>query len=229
MLGLDINYTLLIIVSLLLSGGAQLYISSQYKKWGNVQNSRNVTGSEAGRLIVDKTEVDNIKFESSPGELSDHYDPKSHTIRLSEGVAQKSSVASVAIVAHELGHALQHQKGTALIQVRNLLLPAITISPQIAYILIILGLSLRLSGLFELGILFYSLVVFFSLLTIPIEFDASRRALILLKNSNIMNTETELNGAKSVLRAAGFTYVATGVTALLQLLYFLSMGGRRNR
>ena len=154
--------------------------------------------------------------------MTDHYDPRSHTVRTSEGVAGKHSVAAMAIVAHELGHAQQHENGSLLIKMRNVLVPAVRVSPQIAYLLIIIGLIFNLTGAFTLGIVFYGLVVLFSVLTLPVEFDASRRGLKLLDEAGLMVNEQDRKGSRGVLMAAGATYLAAAITAVIQLLYLLS-------
>ncbi len=139
-----------------------------------------------GRGVSDtKVNTSHIAFERVSGQMTDHYDPRSNTVRMSDGVAGKHSVAAMAIVAHELGHAQQHENGSLFIKMRNVLLPAMRFSPQIAYLLIIVGLIFNLTGAFKLGIVFYGVVVLFSLLTLPVEFDASRRGLKLLEQSGL--------------------------------------------
>jgi Zn-dependent membrane protease YugP len=168
-----------------------------------------------------------IRFTTVPGELTDHYDPRNHTVRMSEVVAKTPSVSSMAIVAHELGHAQQHEDRSLLIQIRNVFVPAVTFSPTIAYFCIFLGLVFNFVGLIYIGILFYGLMVLFTLITLPVEIDASRRGIKLLSQSGLMQTSTDEKGSKSVLTAAAMTYVAAAVTAILQLLYYISIGRRR--
>lgn len=223
---IDPLYMFILIVSLVVTGGAQLMVSNNFKKYGKIRNKEGLTGAQAGHLIAQQTGLDNIKFEQVTGKLTDHYDPKSNTVRLSPDVANKDSIAAVAITAHELGHAQQYKVGSSLIKARSFLIPAVTLSPQIAYVLIMMGLIFQLPGLFNLGIIFYALVVFFSLLTIPVEFDASKRALKTIEENKILDS-TELEGANKVLKSAGLTYVAAGVSSLLQLLYYLSVSRRR--
>ena len=134
----------------------------------------------------------------------------------------------MAVVAHELGHAQQHEENSFLIQMRNFLVPAVSLSPQIAFGLIFVGFLLRADGLLWLGILFFGLVVLFSVLTLPVEFDASRRGLILLREAGLMSNDEDQNGSRTVLTAAALTYVAAAVTAILQLLYYISLAQRRN-
>jgi Zn-dependent membrane protease YugP len=168
-----------------------------------------------------------IRFATVPGNLTDHYDPRSHTVRMSQSVASTPSVASMAIVAHELGHAQQHERNSILIQMRNLLVPAVTVSPRVAYFCIFLGLFFRMTGLIYLGVLFYGLMVLFTLVTLPVEIDASRRGIKLLEQSGLMQTTSDAQGSKSVLSAAAMTYVAAAVTAILTMLYYLSLARRR--
>jgi Zn-dependent membrane protease YugP len=171
--------------------------------------------------------VEGIQFERTPGQLTDHYDPRTHTVRLSEATADKTSVAAMAIVAHELGHAQQHEQRSALMSLRSILVPAVTVSPTIAYLLIFVGWIFAIPGLFQLGILFYGLMVIFAIVTIPVEMDASRRALKLLDQADLVHTEDDRQGSRRVLIAAASTYIAAAVTAVLQLLYYLSLARRR--
>ena len=268
------TYLLVFVITLVISGAAQLYVRSAYKKWGKVGNGAGLTGVEVGYAIVNRTdlggsglEIDvpelrklkelqtqgvisqreyeakasqinaqakdtavnrsTIGFEKVRGELSDHYDPRTHTVRLSEGVANRKSVASMAIVAHELGHAQQHENNSFLISMRNVLVPAVRFSPQIAYILILIGFFFNLVGALWLGILFYALMVIFSVLTLPVEIDASRRGIKLLQESGLIQVEQDERGARNVLTAAATTYIAAAVTAILTLLYYISIARRR--
>lgn len=243
----DPSYLLLMLITLVISGAAQLYVTSAYKKWSQVRNHLNMTGAQVGQAIIDRTTLGDaayapatvqtmggslvngstIRFQRVGGQLTDHYDPRSHTVRLSDAVATQPTVASMAIVAHELGHAQQHEQASVLITLRNFLVPAVQFSPQIAYIMIFLGLILRITGLIYLGILFYGLMVLFTLITLPVEIDASRRGLALLRESNLMSSDEDAAGSRRVLTAAAMTYVAAAVTAVLTLLYYLSLANRR--
>jgi Zn-dependent membrane protease YugP len=171
--------------------------------------------------------VEGIHFERTPGQLTDHYDPRSNTVRLSEATADKDSVAAMAVVAHELGHAQQHETGSILMSMRNFLVPAVSLSPRIAYLLILVGWIFALPGFFQLGILFYGLMVLFAIVTIPVEVDASRRALKLLNGADLMRTDADRQGSRRVLAAAASTYIAAAITAILQLLYYISLARRR--
>ena len=148
-------------------------------------------------------------------------------MRLSDSTYDKATVTAMAVTAHELGHVQQYQTGSALIKARGFLLPALQFSPTISYIAILFGLWFNIAGLFTIGIIFFSLMVLFSILTIPVEFDASRRGLKLLEEAGLMVTEEDRQGSKQLLTAAGLTYLAAAVTSILQLLYYISIAQRR--
>ena len=244
---IDPGYLLLMVVTLVISGAAQLFVTSAYKKWGGVHNAVNMTGVQVGQAIVDRTPLGDfvnapkavqaagqfgqagstIRFQRAAGQLTDHYDPRTHSVSLSEDVANQPSVAAMAIVAHELGHAQQHEQSSVLITLRNFLVPAIQFSPQIAYIMIFLGFLLRSADLIYIGALLYGVMVLFTLITLPVEIDASRRALALLREANLIHDEKDAGGARQVLTAAAMTYVAAAVTAVLTLMYYLSLANRR--
>lgn len=247
MVWFDPAYMLFVFIpATIISLAAQWYVRSQFSKWSKVRNTANMTGTQVAQRIIDRTSVGDVTFERpqpmrgmrpatagislerTAGAFTDHYDPRTHTVRMSDETANTPSVAAMAVVAHELGHAQQHEENSFLIQMRNFLVPAVSISPQIAFGLIFLGFLLRASGLLWLGIIFFGLVVLFSILTLPVEFDASRRGLILLRESGLMMSNEDEGGSRSVLTAAGLTYVAAAITALLQLLYYISLAQRRN-
>jgi uncharacterized protein len=224
----DMNYIWLVLIpSLVLSLGAQLYVRSAYSKWGRSRNSAGLSGAEIGSRIVRAAGLSGVNFEGTPGQLTDHYDPASHTVRLSQDVAAKPSVAAMAIVAHELGHAQQHKEKSVLIGMRSFLVPAMRFSPTAAYGLILAGLFFNVTDLLWLGIGFFGLVVMFMLLTLPVEFDASRRGLALLHQAGLMTSAQDAGGARQVLTAAALTYVAAFVSSLLTLIYYISLAQRR--
>lgn len=225
----DMGYLLWVFIpSLVLSGLAQLFVSSAYNKWGNTRNTLGLTGLDVARQIMSRTNVNGVQIEGTPGKLTDHYDPRDNTIRISQSNATLPSVAGMAIVAHELGHAQQHQEGSLLIQARNFLVPAVQFSPTIGYLMIIMGLMLNLTGLFQLGILLFGVMVVFMILTLPVEIDASRRGMKLLRESGVMASEQDASGAQQMLTAAALTYFAAAIGAVLQLLYFMSLGRSRD-
>jgi Zn-dependent membrane protease YugP len=215
--------------TLLLSFGVQMYLKSTISKWSAVPNSSGVTGAATTQILFDRTPLDAIPVQRTPGQLSDHYDPRSNVVRLSETVADKKSVAAMAVAAHELGHVQQYQTGSGLIKMRGLLLPALQFSPTLSYICIMLGILFNMTGLMWLGVLFFGLMVLFSLLTLPVEFDASKRGMRLLDESGLLKAPEDKKGAQQVLRAAGMTYLAAAVTSVLQLLYYVSIVSRQRR
>jgi Zn-dependent membrane protease YugP len=224
----DGNYLLWVFLpTLILSLLAQFFVRSAFSKWGNIRNSLNMSGVQVAERLAQNAGL-TVGLEGTPGPMGDHYDPSSHIVRLSQEVAAKPSVAAMAVVAHELGHAQQHQANSVLIQMRNFLVPAMTISPNIAYGLILAGLLLNVAGLIWLGVLFFGIVVMFMLLTLPVEIDASMRGLRLLRDAGMMQTSDDASGSRQVLTAAALTYVAAFVTALLQLLYYASIASRRD-
>jgi Zn-dependent membrane protease YugP len=224
----DPNYLLFVFVpTLILSLAAQLFVRSAYNKWSQARNAAGLSGVQVAQRIFNSTNVRPLPLEGTPGELTDHYDPQQNVVRLSEGIATVPSVASMAVVAHELGHVQQHQENSLLIAMRNFLVPAVRFSPTIGYLMIILGLWLRLTELAWLGIIIFGLMVVFMILTLPVEIDASRRGMALLQSSSLLVTEEDRSGARQVLTAAALTYFAAAITAVLQLLYFISLASRR--
>lgn len=215
------------IPTMLLSLGVQIYLKRSYAKWSKVRNSTNLTGTQVGEALFQRTNLMNIPLEVVPGQMTDHFDPRANVVRLSQGTASQPSVAAMAIAAHELGHVQQYQTGSALIKARNFLVPAVQFSPMISYAAIMIGLILNITGLFWVGIAFFGVMVFFTILTLPVEFDASRRGLKLLTEAGLMGSREDQQGARSVLRAAALTYVAAAVTSILQLLYYISIANRR--
>jgi Zn-dependent membrane protease YugP len=226
----DPTYILLVMIpSLILSLGAQFFVRSAYSKWSNIRNSAGLSGVQVADAIFRRTNVAPIRLEGAPGQLSDHFDPGNNVVRLSQGIATVPSVAAMAVVAHELGHVQQYQSKSPLIAMRSFLVPAVQFSPTISYILIFLGLIINATSLIWLGILAFGLVVIFMILTLPVEFDASRRALILLREGGLLQSPEDESGARQVLNAAALTYVAAAVGAVLQLLYYVSLAQGRSR
>jgi Zn-dependent membrane protease YugP len=220
----DLHYVLYVMIpTLIISGAVQIYLKSTYSKWRQVRNSAGETGAQVGQALFDRTSLKTVPFRRAQGELGDNFDPRAGVVNLSPAVATQPSVASMAIVAHELGHVQQHQERSALMAMRNFLVPAVVISPNIAYFMIFFGLILQLTGLIWLGVFFFALMVVFSIVTLPVEIDASRRGLRLLAEAGFMQTESDRTGARKVLTAAGLTYLGAAVTAILQLLFFISM------
>ncbi|MBI3159939.1 MAG: zinc metallopeptidase [Chloroflexi bacterium] len=235
------DYLLMVMLpTFILMMAAQLYVSSAYRRWSQVRNGSGLTGAEAlGRLIDHAAArgvgvetgggIRSLRLEMIGGNLTDHYDPRSKVIRLSPAVAQQPSVAAVAIAAHELGHALQDQEDYFPLRLRGAMVPAVQIGSWLGWILIFAGLIFGLTGLAWLGVLVFSTGAAFALLTLPVELDASARARRLLADSGIISGGEEQRGVNHVLNAAAFTYVAALITAVLQLLYFVSLVSGRRR
>ncbi|HLE52102.1 MAG TPA: zinc metallopeptidase [Anaerolineales bacterium] len=225
------TYFLYMLPALLLMMAAQWYVSSVYRKWSQVPNRSRLSGAEAAQRLIRNGGLYEVEVEGVAGNLSDHYDPRKKVLRLSRGVHQGRSVAAVAIAAHELGHAMQDQEGYALLRLRSALVPAVNIGSTLGWILIILGLVLRMSGLAWLGVLVFAAGAVFALATLPVELNASARAKQMLLQTGIVVGEDEQRGVNNVLNAAAMTYIAALATAVLQLLYYVSlvggMGGRR--
>lgn len=217
-----------LIPTLIISIGVQLYLKSTTAKWSQVQNGAHVTGAKAAQYIFAKTPLNPIPLERVPGNMTDHFDPGANVVRLSQTTADKTSVAAMAIAAHELGHVQQYQTGSGLIKMRGFLLPALQFSPTLSYIAIFFGFWFNLTGLIWIGIFFFGLMVLFSILTLPVEINASHRGLRLLDEAGLMVTEEDRKGARAVLTAAGLTYLAAAVTSILQLLYYISVAQRRS-
>jgi uncharacterized protein len=211
---------------LLISAFVQIYLKSTFTKWSKARNSAGITGLQAGQILFNRTSLSPIPMERIPGELSDHFDPGANIVRLSDPVATRQSVAAMAVCAHELGHVQQYQTGSAMIGARNFLLPALQFSPMLSYLAIFFGLVFQMVNWVWIGIFFFGLMVLFSLLTLPIEIDASRRGLKLLRQAGLIQTEDDTKGARQVLTAAALTYLAAAITSILQLLYYISVARR---
>jgi len=208
---------------------AQWYVNSAYNKWGKIRNQRNLTGSDAAERLIRAAQLHDLKIEKIRGNLTDHYDPRSKTLRLSQGVADAPSVAALAIAAHELGHAQQDQEDYIPLRFRAALVPMVNIGSYLGWIFIIGGLLLNLANLSWLGIVIFSGGAIFALATLPVELNASARARRMLAETGLVTSPEETNGVRNVLNAAALTYVAGLFQAVMQLLYFVSLvgGGRR--
>lgn len=214
------------------------YVKSAYNKWSQVRASSGLTGAQVAQRLINSSAyvtsgtgrgLFDVRVQGIGGNLSDHYDPRSKTLRLSEGVYNRNSVAAVAIAAHELGHALQDAEDYLPLRFRGALVPAVNIGSWLGWILILVGLFLNMTNLAWLGVLIFSGGAIFALATLPVELDASNRAKQLLAQTGIIQGEREQRGVNAVLNAAALTYVAALVTAVLQLLYFASLvAGRRD-
>lgn len=211
---------------------AQWKVKSSYSRWSKIANAHNLSGLQAAEKLIRENGLYGISIEKIPGQLTDNYDPRSKTLNLSEGTIRYGSVASLAIVAHEIGHAQQDSQRSVLLQARSGLVPVVNIGSQAALPLFLLGYFLQFTPLMWLGVIAFSLAFVFTLVTLPVEIDASSRAMKMLRGSGLLMGEKEIRGARSVLTAAALTYVAAMLTALAQLLYYVMLangGGRRRR
>lgn len=225
------QYLLYMAPALLVMLLAQWYVKSTYKKWGQVPARSQINGAEAARRLKSAGGLHDVQIQQVQGELSDHYDPRKKTLKLSRGVFQGNSVASLAIAAHELGHALQDKEGYIPLRFRSMLVPAVNVGSTLGWILIMVGLLINATGLAWLGVFAFSGGAIFALATLPVELNASARAKQLLSQSGIIQGAREKQGVNSVLNAAALTYVASLFTAVMQLLYWISLvsGGSRRR
>jgi len=223
------TYLMYMIPAFILMGLTSWYVKSAYNKWSRVQAQSRLTGTQAAQRLISTGGMYGVQVQSVAGNLTDHYDPRNKTLYLSQGVANVASVASVAIAAHELGHAMQDAEDYFPLRFRAALVPIVNIGSNLGWILIMIGLFLRFTQLAWLGVLVFAGGAVFALATLPVEFNASARAKQLLVQTGIIQTDEEQRGVNAVLNAAALTYVAGLVTAVLQLIYFASLvgGGRR--
>lgn len=224
----DYYYIILVIPAMILALIAQGMVKSTYNKFAKIRNSRNITGAYAAQAILTYYGIRDVRIEQVSGKLTDHYDPKAKVIRLSSGVFQGSSIAAVGVACHEAGHAAQHAESYAPIKVRNTLVPVCNIGSTLGIPLAIIGYFLHYDYLVTIGLLLYALIAVFHLVTLPVEFNASRRAIKVIDETNLLYDD-EITGAKKVLTAAAMTYVASLVVALANLLRLvLRFNNRRN-
>jgi hypothetical protein len=231
-LGFDPMYWVFLGPTMLLALWAQMRVKSAYGKWSQVEASSRMSGAEAAQRMLRSAGVGDVKIEAVQGFLSDHYDPRSKTLRLSPGVYQSNSVAAMGIACHEAGHALQHATAYAPLSFRTAMVPVASIGSMLAWPMIIGGALLNMANLTLLGVVAFSGMVLFQMVTLPVEFDASNRAKRQLQQLGIIQSQKEAGGVAAVLDAAAMTYVAATITAVMQLLYFAMraglFGGRRD-
>nr|WP_330382514.1 zinc metallopeptidase [Clostridioides difficile] len=215
-----------LIPAILLTIYAQFKVSSTTNKYLRVNTRRGYTGEQTARRVLDSNGLYDVKIEMVRGHLSDHYDPRRKAVRLSEDVYYGTSITSVAVAAHECGHAIQHAKGYAPLQIRSSLVPVVNFASSISWFLIFLGFIMA-GPFFKIGILLFSASVLFQIITLPVEFNASSRAIVQLGNLGIID-ESESRQSRRVLSAAALTYVAAALVSILQLLRLLLIAQRRN-
>jgi Zn-dependent membrane protease YugP len=223
------SYYLMILPAMLFAMWAQAKVNSAFREFSQVRTYYGMTGYEAARRVLDAHGLRNVQIQMIQGNLTDHYDPRTNTISLSQDVYGMASVAAIGVAAHEAGHAVQYAEGYAPIKRRNAIIPITQIGSSLSWPLILIGLIMGSSSLISFGIILFSLVTLFQLLTLPVEFDASRRAVESLAMSGTV-TDEELFGVRKVLTAAALTYVAALAVSMANLLRLLMMfGGRRRR
>lgn len=221
-------YYILLIIAMFISMFASLKVRSNYVKFSKVAASSGLTGSEAAKIILDKNGIYDVSVQPINGILTDHYDPKSKVIRLSQGIYDSDSVSAVSVAAHEVGHAIQDNEGYAFLRFRSALVPVVNFTSRFTFIIIFAGIFLELVELIDVGIILFSLSVLFHIVTLPVELDASKRAMNTLVANSIITSE-EKSGTKKVLGAAAMTYVASMLTSLIQLFRFISIRNSSRR
>ncbi|MCH5170846.1 MAG: zinc metallopeptidase [Oscillospiraceae bacterium] len=224
----DIYYIILVLPMVIFSLIASVKVKSAFKKYSGVRSIRGLTGAQAASEVLRFYGINNVAIERVSGELTDHYDPKANVIRLSDKVYNSTSVASIGVACHEAGHAAQYAQGYVPVKLRSVIYPACSVGSKIGIPMAILGLIFSFNFLVTLGIAFFGLAVFFQLVTLPVEFNASRRAVKVIDEIGILQTE-ELKGTKKVLTAAALTYVASLAVSVANLLRLILLANRRRR
>ncbi len=226
--GIDYTYIIFVLPALIVAMWASANVNSTFNKYKQIGNKRGYTAHDVARKILDLNGLYHVKIERVPGHLSDHFDPRTNIVRLSDSTYQSTSVAALGVAAHEVGHAVQHAKAYFPIKVRNAIVPVVQISSYAAFPLAILGIIFANDVMIATGIIMFTAVVLFQLITLPVEFNASRRAIKTLESQLILDG-SELTGAKKVLTAAALTYVASAAVAIGNLLRLLVLAGGRSR
>lgn len=219
------SWLIFVLPAMLFASYAQMKIKSTFNKYSKISSGNGYTGAQVARMILDKNGLNNIKVESVRGTLTDHYDPRAGVIRLSNHVYNEASIASMSVAAHEVGHAIQHSEGYVPLILRNNIAPVASFGSRLVGIFVLLGLVMSLPIFIDIGVILFLIIVAFQLITLPVEFNASNRALLQLEAG--ISTNDNLVPAKKVLNAAALTYVAATLVAVAQLLRLLSMSNRR--
>lgn len=228
MYGLYFDRTMLLLIpALIMSMWAQGKISSTYKKYKDIRTINGYTGEKIARMMLDVAGLYDVPVMESSGELSDHYDPRRRLVKLSREIFYGTSIAAAGVAAHEVGHAIQHQEQYKPLVLRTSVASAVNFSSQISMILFFLGLFLGIPGLTTIGIIFFSAAVIYQIITLPVEFNASKRALLTLESRGILFGD-EIKGAKNVLSAAAMTYVAAALMSISQLIRLIVLSNRNN-
>ena len=219
----------LVIIGAVLCIVAQFRVSATFARYQKIRSGSGMTGAQAAQRILALSGINDVRVERIGGKLTDHYDPSSKVLRLSDSTYASTSIAAIGVAAHECGHALQHNKGYAPLQIRTALVPAANIGSKLGLPIILLGVLFGMNQLFiQIGIWVFALAVLFQIVTLPVEFNASGRALVMLEDMHILS-ENELPKTRRVLRAAALTYVASAAAAILQLLRLVILFGGRDR
>lgn len=219
------SYLIYVLPALLISLAANIAVKSAFSKYS--KSFCTLTGAQAARRVLEMNGVTDVRIERVSGQLTDHYDPRTNVIRLSDSVYDTGSISAVGVASHEAGHAVQYAKGYHPIKWRSAILPVSQIGSQLSMPLLLLGIVFSFELLINLGIIFFCAALLFQLITLPVEFNASRRAVAAIEEGNLLTSEEDVKGAKAVLRAAAMTYVAAVVVSVMQLLRLLSLASRR--
>ena len=218
---------ILLLPAIIIAFWAQSKVSSTYKKYRTVRTMNGYTGENVARMMLDAAGLYDVPVVETGGELTDHYDPTSRVVRLSSDIYHGATIASAGIAAHEVGHAIQHKEAYKPLVLRTSIATAVNFSSQASIIIFMIGLLFSIPMLTNIGIIFFTVAVIYQLITLPVEFNASKRALTILENRNILYGN-EVNGAKSVLSAAAMTYVAAALMSISQLIRLIAISNRNN-
>lgn len=224
--GFDPTY-LILIPAILISAWAQFKVSNTFNKFSGVRSTNGYTGSQVARILLNDAGLQDVEIQQVQGKLSDHYDPRAKVLRLSSDVYGSTSVASIGVAAHEVGHAIQDKESYSALVFRNAIVPVVNFSSSLSWIIFFVGILFSYKSLVTIGIILFSAVVLFQLVTLPVEFNASSRALKLLEARGILY-DNEIKGAREVLSAAALTYVAATLMAILQLVRLIAISNRNS-
>ncbi len=225
--GIDPLYLYLVFPAIILSLIASAAVKSTFSKYSKA--FANYSGADAARKVLEANGISNVTVERVSGHLTDHFDPKTNVIRLSDSVYDSYSIAAIGVAAHEAGHAVQHSKGYTPIKIRNTIYPVCNLGSRLSFPLLLIGLLFNFYFLIDLGIIFFAVALTFQLITLPVEFNASSQALSAIRDYNILYDEQQIKGARKVLTAAAMTYITAFLVSLTQLLRFLLIANRRRR
>lgn len=221
-------YYIILLATLIITMGSQSYINSTYKRTREISSKKGITGGEVARRILDENGLKKVKVEEVEGTLSDHYDPKNKVVRLSKDIYQNTSLASIAVASHECGHAIQDKEGYVFLRFRNSIIPLVNIASRAGYIIILISVFTSLLKLLWIGILMELIILLFQVITLPVEFNASNRALKQIKELKIVQDE-EHSSCKTMLKAAALTYVASVAAGILEVFRLLLIVNDRRR